>query len=175
MTEGQISCHFLPPGGSMVPRYVCNFYLVKKYKTFNHSTTTEATEKNEDIFGILIFLEFFWQVLLNLKQIKFLLNKMRHRFQVTTKLFIVWTTPIGFIGYMFLYRVALFHCYAECRYAKHHYAECRGAFMRGFVNTQPCLDKKIETFTFNKHTSLLIRSIGDQKKSINIVTWAQIY
>jgi hypothetical protein len=42
-----ISCQFLSPGGSIVPRYVfCNFYTVKNHKIAKNSTTTKAREKS---------------------------------------------------------------------------------------------------------------------------------
>ncbi len=37
-----ISCPFLPPGGSMDPGYICNFYLVKNEENDNNSTTTDT-------------------------------------------------------------------------------------------------------------------------------------
>ncbi len=49
----------------------CNLYLVKNNIIANSLVTTEAREKNKHIIGILKILEFFMDVGLNLKTIKF--------------------------------------------------------------------------------------------------------
>ncbi len=40
-------------GGSMGPRYIINFYIVKNHNIVWNSATTEAGEKNKRRFGIL--------------------------------------------------------------------------------------------------------------------------
>jgi hypothetical protein len=54
---GDISCQFLLPGGSIGPRYFCNFYIAKNHKIANNSATTAVREK---ISTYLESLEFFW-------------------------------------------------------------------------------------------------------------------
>jgi hypothetical protein len=38
-------CQFLPPGSSIGPNVLQNFYSVKNHKIVNNSTTTESREK----------------------------------------------------------------------------------------------------------------------------------
>ncbi len=70
---GEISCQFLPPGGSMGPRYVLH---VKNHKIAKNSTTTKAREKISTDLGSLEFYIFFTFVWLNLKAIKFYFSKL---------------------------------------------------------------------------------------------------
>jgi hypothetical protein len=42
---GEITCLFVPPGGSIVPRYVLQLFLVNSHKIAKMSTTTKAREK----------------------------------------------------------------------------------------------------------------------------------
>jgi hypothetical protein len=51
----------------------CAFYFLKNYKSADNSTTKEAKEKNENIFGFL-------------ENNQILLNEMSHTALVTTKL-----------------------------------------------------------------------------------------
>jgi hypothetical protein len=44
----EISCQFLLPGGSMVPRYVLQLLFSEKCKS-DYSATTEAIEKMESL------------------------------------------------------------------------------------------------------------------------------
>jgi hypothetical protein len=41
------------------PEMFCKFYLVKNHKIANNSATTDAREKNKQLFGILRILEKF--------------------------------------------------------------------------------------------------------------------
>jgi hypothetical protein len=43
--EGDISCRFLPIGGSIGPRYVLQLLLSKNHKIADDSARTEAREK----------------------------------------------------------------------------------------------------------------------------------
>jgi hypothetical protein len=52
----EVSCQFLPPGGTFVPDMFCNVYLLKNNKIANNSATTEA---REIISTYLESLEFF--------------------------------------------------------------------------------------------------------------------
>jgi hypothetical protein len=42
---GGITSQFLPPGGSMVPRYVLKLFICEKSQNCSNSTTTQAREK----------------------------------------------------------------------------------------------------------------------------------
>jgi hypothetical protein len=68
-----IGCQFLLTGGSMLPRYVCNFYLVKNCIIAKNSATTKAKEKISTYFESLDILMY---VGINLKTIKFYLIKL---------------------------------------------------------------------------------------------------
>jgi hypothetical protein len=57
--EGKSAASFCCQVAALVPDMFCNFYLVKNHKIANNSATTEAREKNKDIFGILRILEKF--------------------------------------------------------------------------------------------------------------------
>jgi hypothetical protein len=52
-------CHFLPSGGGMGRQYSLQLLFSKKCIIVCNSTTTEASEKNEHRFGIILVLEFF--------------------------------------------------------------------------------------------------------------------
>ena len=57
--EGISAASFCHQMAALVPDIFCNFYIVKNHKIANNSATTEAREKNKDIFGILRILENF--------------------------------------------------------------------------------------------------------------------
>jgi hypothetical protein len=63
-----------------------SFILVKNHEIANNSATTEAGEKNKRRFGISGILEFF-MCLTKFENYQILLNKIKCRFLVTTKLF----------------------------------------------------------------------------------------
>jgi len=65
----------------------CNFYLVKNHKIAKNSTTTKAREKNSTDMESLEFKTFFDACLTKFKNNQILLNKISHRFLLTTKLF----------------------------------------------------------------------------------------
>ncbi len=62
----------------------CNFYLVKNHKIANNSTTTKAIEK---ISTYLESLKIFDTRFTKFENNKLLLNKISHRFILTTSLF----------------------------------------------------------------------------------------
>jgi hypothetical protein len=49
---------------ALYPDMFCGFYLVKSYKFAKISATTKAREENKPRFGILINLEFFFEMCL---------------------------------------------------------------------------------------------------------------
>jgi hypothetical protein len=57
--QGEISCQFVPPGGSMVPGYVLQLLFCEKSQNSKSSTATKAREKNKHRFRILGILEIF--------------------------------------------------------------------------------------------------------------------
>jgi hypothetical protein len=69
---------------ALVPDMFSKFYLAKNHQIANNSATTEAREK---ISTDLESLEFFDVCLAKFKCNKILLNKISHRFLVTSKLF----------------------------------------------------------------------------------------
>jgi hypothetical protein len=79
---------FNKPATALVPDLFCNFYLVKIYKIANHSATTEAREKISTYLESLEFYKFFDVCLTKFENYQILLNKISHRFLMTTKLFI---------------------------------------------------------------------------------------
>jgi len=66
----------------------CNFYLAKNPKIAQDSATTEAGEKICTVMKSVKFQKFFDMCLTNFENYQILLNKINHRFIVTTKLFI---------------------------------------------------------------------------------------
>ncbi len=66
----------------MVPDMFCNFYVVKNHKIVNNSATTETREKVITYLESLQFKKLF-------ENNPILLNKISHRFVVTTKLYLV--------------------------------------------------------------------------------------
>ena len=84
-------CHQV---AAWVPDMFCNFYLVKSHKIANISATTEGTEKNKHIFGILKNRNFLNVCFTKFENYQILLNKISHRFLVTTKLFSGWKNLI---------------------------------------------------------------------------------
>ncbi len=92
---GDISCHFLLPGGSIVPDMFCNFYFAKNYKIVNNSATTEAREEISTYLKTLEFLWFFDVCLTKFENYQILLIKISLRFLVTTKPFSEWKSLIG--------------------------------------------------------------------------------
>jgi hypothetical protein len=62
---GEISYLFLPPGGSMVPRYVLQHFFAKNHKIAKNSAATRAREKICTDCESLELFEFFIYVWLN--------------------------------------------------------------------------------------------------------------
>ncbi len=87
LQRGEISCQFLPPGGSMGPIYVYNFYFVTNHKIAKKSTNTKARERISTFWNPYNFSNFFGVCLTKFLMNKFLLNKISHRFLLTTMLF----------------------------------------------------------------------------------------
>jgi hypothetical protein len=69
------------------PDMFCNFYLVKNHQIANNSTTTKASKKISADLESLEFYKFFDVHLTKFKHDQILLNKISHRFLLTTKLF----------------------------------------------------------------------------------------
>jgi hypothetical protein len=69
------------------PDIFCNFCLVENCKIANNYAAAKAREKNNHIFGILTF---FWLCLTKCKNYQILLNKISHKFLVTTMLLSGW-------------------------------------------------------------------------------------
>jgi hypothetical protein len=66
----------------------CKFYITKNYIIAKGSTTTKAREKINSNLESLEFLKFLDVGFTECKNNEILINKISHRFQVTTKLFI---------------------------------------------------------------------------------------
>jgi hypothetical protein len=64
----EISCQFLPPGGSMIPRYVLQLLSCKNYKIAKNSNTTAREKISTDLES----LEFFDVCLTNFKNTQIL-------------------------------------------------------------------------------------------------------
>ncbi len=71
----------------MDPRYGFNFYLVKSHIIVSNSATTEAREKISTDLKSLPFKKFFDVRLTKFENHQILLNKISHRFLVTSELF----------------------------------------------------------------------------------------
>ncbi len=69
------------------PAMLCNFYLVKIHKISDNSATTEGRDKISTYLESLEFWTFFDACLTKLDNYQILLNKIIHRFLLTTKLF----------------------------------------------------------------------------------------
>jgi hypothetical protein len=65
----------------------CSFNLEKNHRNADNSTTAKATEKTSSHFGIFRILDIFYVCLTEFKNNQILLDKISHRFLVTTKLF----------------------------------------------------------------------------------------
>jgi hypothetical protein len=83
--EGKSAASVLCQVAALVPGMFYNFYLVKNHKITNNSATTEPREKNKHFFGILRIKNDVCLTKFEIYQIS--LNKISHRFLVTTKLF----------------------------------------------------------------------------------------
>ncbi len=75
----------------------CNFYLVKNHKIANNLSTTEARAKLSTDLESFEFQKFFDVCFTKLENNQILLNKIIHRFLVTTKLFSRWKSLIAAI------------------------------------------------------------------------------
>jgi hypothetical protein len=79
--EGKSAASFCRQVAAWFPVMFCNFCLVKNHKITNDSTTTKAREK---ISTDLESLSFFYVRLTKFKNNPILLNKISHRFLLTT-------------------------------------------------------------------------------------------
>jgi hypothetical protein len=75
------------------PDMFCNFYLVKSHKIANNSPTTEARERISTYFESFE-LKNFDVCSTKFENYQILLNKISHKFLVTTKLFSEWKSLI---------------------------------------------------------------------------------
>ncbi len=71
---------------ALFPDMLCNFYLVKNHKIANNRATAEAREKISTDTESLEFKKQIDVSLTKFENYQFLLNKISHRFLVTTKL-----------------------------------------------------------------------------------------
>jgi hypothetical protein len=72
---------------ALVQDMFCNLYLEKNHKIANNSAATEAKEKISTYLESLEFQKFFSVYFTKFENYQILLNKISHRFLVTTKLF----------------------------------------------------------------------------------------
>jgi len=84
--EGKSAASFCRQVAAWFPDMFCNFYLVKNHKIAKNSTTTKAREKISADLEFLEFYKFFDVCLTKFKSNHILLNKISHRFLLTTKL-----------------------------------------------------------------------------------------
>jgi hypothetical protein len=73
--------------GALFPDMFCNFYSVKNHTIAKNSTTTKAREKISTVLESLEFYNFLDVCLTKFKNNQIFLNKISHRFLLTTKLF----------------------------------------------------------------------------------------
>ncbi len=73
----------------------CNFYLVKNHNIDNNWATTEASEKISTYLESLEFFKFVDVCLTKFENYQILIDKISHRFLVTTKLFGGWNSLIN--------------------------------------------------------------------------------
>ncbi len=85
LNGGKLTASFCRQVAVFLPAMFCNFYLVKNHKIAYNLATTEA-RKNKQIFEILRILEIFDASWSKFESYQILLNKISHRFLVTTKL-----------------------------------------------------------------------------------------
>ncbi len=85
--EGKSPSSFSHQGAAWFPDMFCNFYLVKNCKIAKNSTTSKAREKICTDFVSLEFFKNFDVCLTKFKNNTNLLNKISHRFLLTTNLF----------------------------------------------------------------------------------------
>jgi hypothetical protein len=87
MNEGKSAASYYRQVAAWVQVIFYSFNLVKNHKTAKNLTTTNAREKNKNRFGILRILVIFYIYFTKFKNNQILLNKISHRFLMTTKLF----------------------------------------------------------------------------------------
>jgi hypothetical protein len=73
----------------------CNFYFVRNHKIDDNWATTEASEKISTYLESLEFLKFVDVRLTKFENYQILIDKISHRFLVTTKLFGGWKSHIN--------------------------------------------------------------------------------
>ncbi len=81
-----IAASFCRQVAALVSDMFCNFYLVKNNKNSNYSANTEAREIKITNLESLEFQNFFDVSLTEFENHQLLLNKIKHRCLVTTKL-----------------------------------------------------------------------------------------
>jgi hypothetical protein len=84
--QGKSAACFCHQVAAWVPDMFSNFYFMKNHNIAKTKQPLKL-EKNKHSFGILGILEFFDIYLTNVKINQILLNKIRNRFLLTTKLF----------------------------------------------------------------------------------------
>ncbi len=82
--EGESAASFCCQVAAWVPVMFCNFCWVKNHKIIYYSANTEAGEKISTDLESLEFQKFFDVFLTKLKNNQILLNKISHRFLVST-------------------------------------------------------------------------------------------
>ncbi len=86
--EGISAASFCRQVAALVPDMFCNFYFVKNHNIANNYATTEAGEKISIYLESLNFLKFLDVCLTKFENYKILLDKISHRFVVTTKILV---------------------------------------------------------------------------------------
>ena len=87
LNVGKSAASFCHQVAALVLDMFCNFYIVENHKIANNSTTTNARQKISTALESLEFWKFFEVYLTKFKNNQILLNKISHRFLLTTKLF----------------------------------------------------------------------------------------
>jgi hypothetical protein len=106
---------------------------VKNHKIAKNLTTTQARENNKHRFGILRIVEIFNVYLTKFKSNHILLNKIRHRFVLTTKLF----TGQSLIGDLHIsLMVRIFPLYPLAKHSKWEYY-CLHTWSTSLLNQGP--------------------------------------
>ena len=85
--EGKSAASFCHQAAALVPDIFCNFYLAKSHKIDNNSATADARDKISIDLESLGIQKIFDVCLTKVENYKNLLNKISHRFLVTTKLY----------------------------------------------------------------------------------------
>jgi hypothetical protein len=87
INEEKSAARFCHQVAAWVPDMFCDIYLVKGHKIANNSATTETREKIITYLESVEFGKLFYICWTNFENYQILINKISHRFLVTSKLF----------------------------------------------------------------------------------------